>query len=107
MVIRVFTEQLCAVWPPHGEERPTEVAEPSTDPNDGPVASGDDGTLQWQLLPTRCRVVPGFVSEEVDAHAKGVQSQDRQLVMVEPTGFYDIEAGAALALFRRTHWWYP
>ena len=53
------------------------------------------------MLPARQTVVPGFVSVQVDAHAKGVQPQDRQVVVVEPKASYDMETGADLGNARR------
>ena len=52
-------------------------------------------------------MVPGFVSVQVDAYAKGAQPQDRQLVMVEPKASYDMETGAELGIARGAQWWYP
>ena len=100
-------EQFCAVKPPRGEEEPAEIAEMPTQPSEGSAAWEDDGTLQWELRPARHTVVPGFVSVQVDAYAKGAQPQDRQLVVVEPKALYDMEAGAELGIARGAQWWYP
>ena len=45
-------------------------------------------------------MVPGFVSMQVDAYAKGAQPHDMQLVVVEPTASYDMETGADLGIVR-------
>ena len=57
-------------------------------------------SLQWELRPVRQTVVPGFVSVELDAYAKGAQPHDMQLVVVEPTASYDMETGADLGIVR-------
>ena len=100
-------EQFCAVRPPGGEEEPEKIAEPAAKPSVGSVVWEDDGTLRWELRPARQAVVPGFVSVQVDGYAKGVQPQDRQLVVVEPTASYDVELGTELRVARGTQWWYP
>ena len=84
-----------------------EIAEPPTQPSEGSAVWKDDGTLQWETRPARQTVVPGFVSVQVDAYAKGAQPQDRQLVMVEPKASYDMETGAELGIARGAQWWYP
>ena len=52
-------------------------------------------------------MVPGFVSMQVDAYAKGAQPQGMQLTVVEPKASYDMETGAELEIARGTQWWYP
>ena len=52
-------------------------------------------------------MVPGFVSVQVDAYAKGAQLQDRQLVVLEPKASYDMETGAELGSASGAQWWYP
>ena len=52
-------------------------------------------------------VVPDFVSVQVDAYGKGVQPQDKQLVVVEPKASYDMETGAELGIARGAQWWHP
>ena len=100
-------EKFCSVRPPGGDEYPEEIAEPPTKPNMGSVGWEDNGTLQWELRPTRQVLVPVFVSVQADAYAKGVQPQNRQLVVVKPTAPYDMEAGAKLGVARATQWWHP
>ena len=100
-------EQFCAVKPSGEQEEPEEIIEPATLPSGGSVAWEDDGTLQWELRLAREVVVPGFVSVQVDAYTKGVQPQDRQLVVVEPNKSYDMELGAEMGVARGAQWWYP
>ena len=52
-------------------------------------------------------VVPDFVNVQVDAYGKGVQPQDKQLVVVEPKASYDMETGAELGIARGAQWWHP
>ena len=57
-----------------------------------------------ELRLAREAVVPGFVRVQVGAHAKGVQPQDRQLVVVEPNKPYDMELGAEMGVARGPQW---
>ena len=66
--------------------------------------------MQWELPPTRPTrqvLVPVFVSIQADAYAKGVQPQNRQLVVMKPTAPDDMEVGAKLGVARATQWWHP
>ena len=102
-------EHFCAVKPPGEQEEPDEIIEPATQPIGGSVAWEDDGTLQWELRLAQEAAVPGFVSVPVNvySYAKGVQPQDRQLVVVKPNKPYDMELGAEMGVARGTQWWYP
>ena len=71
------------------------------------MAWEDDGTLQWDMRLAQEVIVPGFVSVQVDAYAKRVQPQDRQLVVVEPNKPYGMELGAERGAARGTQWWFP
>ena len=107
IVKRATWERFCAVKPPHGRGEPEGIAETPTRPREGSAAREDDGTLQWKLQPARKTVVPGFVSVQVDAYAKGAQPQDRPLLVVEPKASYDMKTGAELGIACGTQWWYP
>lgn len=71
------------------------------------MAWEDDGTPQWELRLVQQAVVPGVVSVQVDAYAKGAQPQDRQLVVVELNKPYNIELQAEIEVARGTKCWHP
>ena len=97
-------EHFGAVKPSGEQEEPDEINEPATEPIGGSGAWEDGGTLKWELWQAREAVVPGFVTVQVDAYTKGVQPQDRQLVVAGPNKPYDM--GVEMGVSRREQWWY-
>lgn len=71
------------------------------------VAGRRDPPVWWKLRPARQRVVPDVVGMQVGAYAKRIQPQDRQLVVVEPEAFFNVETGDEAVIAHGTQWWYP
>ena len=100
-------DHVCTVKPSGEQEEPDQILEPATQPIGGSVAWEDDGTLQYRLRLAQEAVVKGFISVQVDANARGVQPQDRQLIVVVINKPYGMELGAEMGVPRGTQWWYP